>query len=243
MSGIDYSKWDKIEISSDEESEKFGSRCNVTKFDSPHSITIGGHIEGEEDNKVNSNVTVDELKKIEPVHVSREKILSLNDYVFGGKSKNGKSYYWTQTGNDLTIVIEISPEMQSKDFKINVTENSITIMYGLETILFEKFEYEVKYDDNTIFWSIKDVELFDKVQNKRIINKMLVLELEKKELDTSIRLWWKRIFKGGIETDISKFNRFTSSNKEERNKKFLQAWEKAHDEFRNKIQNRQKFII
>ncbi|KAH8582310.1 Low complexity [Cryptosporidium sp. chipmunk genotype I] len=242
MSGVDYSKWDKIEISSDEESERLGSGCNVTRFDSPQSITIGGRRESEEDKKLSSNLIADELE-IEPGHVSREKTLSLDDYVFGGRSKSGKDYYWTQTENDLIVIVEINPEMKNTDFKINVTEKSVTIMYGLETILLEEFEYEVKDDDSTVFWSIKEVESFDTTQKKRKVTRMLVLELEKKELNTSIRLWWKRVFKGGIETDISNFSRFTSTKKEERNKKFLEAWEKAHNEFRNKIKNRQKFSI
>lgn len=241
MSGIDYSKWDNIEVSSDEESGKLVSGCNVTRFDSPQSITIGGQRENEEDNVINSNTLVDQMK-IESGYVSREKVISLDDYVFGGKSICGKSYYWTQTETSLTIILEIDPEMQNKDFKVNITENKVTIAHNLKTILLEEFEYAVKDDENAVFWSIKDVESLDKMQKKNI-NKMLVLELEKKEIDTSIRLWWKKVFKGGIETDISKFSRSSSPKKEERNLKFLQAWEKAHDEFRNKVKNRQKFNI
>ncbi|OII73345.1 nuclear move domain-containing protein [Cryptosporidium ubiquitum] len=240
MSGIDYSKWDKIEISSDEESGKLGSKCNVTRFDSPQSITIGGQRESKEDSLVSSNILVDDLKT-KSVLVSREKVISLDDYVFGGKSACGKDYYWTQTENGLTIILEIDPGTQNKDLKVNVTEDKVTVTHGSETILFEEFEYGVKDDDNTIFWSVKEVESLNGAQNKR--SRMLVLELEKKELDTSIRLWWKKIFKGGIEADISKFSRFSSPKSEERNRKFLEAWEEAHNEFRNKIKNRQKLSI
>lgn len=235
MSGVDYSKWDKIEMSSDEEDRKLDYECNVTRFDSPQSITIGGN---EGSNISDLNVKKEELK-IESGHVSREKTMSLDDYVFGGKSVCGKDYYWTQTDSGLTLVLEIDPEMQrnSKEFRVDVTESGMKVMHCSEILLLEEFEYGVNTDEDAIFWSVKEIKRSDKSKTK-----MLVIELEKKKLDASIRLWWKRIFKGGIETDTSRFCRYTSKT-EERNKRFMDAWDAAHKEFKNMIQSRQKTSV
>ncbi|KAJ1609273.1 Low complexity protein [Cryptosporidium canis] len=241
MSGIDYSKWDKLEVSSDEESGKLGSGCRVTRFESPQSITIGGGGEGGESVVANSSLPAE--AKTESGYVSRERAISLEDYVLGGRSVSGRDYYWSQADDSLALLLEIGQEMQNKDFVVTVTEDNITIRYRSETVLSEEFEYGVNDDDGTVFWSIKEVEVPNKTDNSKTMKRMLALELEKKKLDASIRLWWKRIFKGGIETDITKSGRFSSSKMEERNKRFIQAWEEAHSEFKSRIKDRQKITI
>lgn len=236
MSGVDYSKWDKIEISSDEEEGRSGYGCNVTRFDSPQSITIGGKSGGVSV----ADLNLEQELKMESGYVSREKVISLDDYVFGGKSLCGKDYYWTQTDNGLSLVLDIDSEMQrnSKGFRVEVTESGVKIMYNFETLLLEEFEHGVNSCEDFIFWSIREVECLGKGKTK-----MLVLELEKKKLDASIRLWWRRIFKRGTETDISKFCRSTSSKVEEKNKKFMYAWDEAHRKFKNMVKSRQKTSV
>ena len=229
MSRIDYSKWDKIDLSEDEETTSAG-KCRVTRFDSPKSVTIG-----KRSNEQPLGLTVEDSRKSEPKeaigHISTDKGLKLQDFVSSCIPGENKHYYWTQTETNIIILLEISPNVTAKDLRLDVTEDSLTIFVGEGVYFSETFLYQVNNNEDTIFWSIRKVQ---DSSNKSCFKRMVSIELEKKVLDSSLRLWWKSLFKNGPEVDVQRFR--TSSVKEcERNRQFMDAWKQAHEEFRSTV--------
>ncbi|KAH8738609.1 nuclear move domain protein [Cryptosporidium ryanae] len=251
MSKIDYSKWDKIELSSEDENNvdlnSSNLNCRVTKFETPQKITINGSdkelIGDERLDKSNeylciNNENEQDFTKKE-LFISKDKDPKIEDYVWCRSSKTGHEYGWTQNGNEVKLLIPIEESVPSKEVSVLIENNKILVKAKNNAILSEEFEYEINNSEDCTFWSIIKPNI-EKSNHKN--KKMIFIELEKKKLDSTIRIWWKSAFKGGPETIIDKFRKL-SEKETDRNTKFKEVWKKAHEEFKKNIKNKRINLI
>ncbi|KAK6589081.1 nuclear move domain [Cryptosporidium xiaoi] len=250
MSKIDYSKWDNITVSSEDESNVFSnnsdSNCRVTKFDTPQKITIGGNaekLEREDKSVINSEYVDNNCKNKcnsiqNKLFISENKDPRIVDYVCCRSSNTEFEYYWKQSGNEIKLLIPIDETLNRKDINVSVNNVSIMIKAKNNTIISEEFAHEINNNEDCIFWSI--IKL--KSEPNDIYKKMIFIELEKKQIDSTIRVWWKSVFKGGPETNVNKFRELTEKETD-RNRKFEQSWLKAHEEFKRNIKNKRINLI
>ncbi|KAL7067931.1 hypothetical protein ACR3K2_18400 [Cryptosporidium serpentis] len=223
MTYIDYSKWDKIKLDSDDETDQEYTQPSVTRFDSPKLISLkdGAYsIEESIERNLTSNLKSDTL-------ISYEKTLKIDDLQYNGGHDLEGRYYWSQTKVDIRLYIIIDDKIDSKYLKVFIKEDNITIKYN-DTIFFEKeFSYNVEDDEDMIFWSVIKV----KDNNTCKFTRMICIELKKKKLIDGVNIWWRSMFKDGASIDINDLEDRKNNKTLNKNEEFLKSWNEAHKRF------------
>ncbi|XP_954244.1 uncharacterized protein TA20425 [Theileria annulata] len=258
---IDYSKWDKLEVSDDDEE----SKINVTKLDKNQQVVIqnGGYsIVNKSDN---SNSTQLSSNTGSGGNTSR---LDLNkewykSVLYGIVTVN--SHIFTQDRYEVNFLLLINFDYLKLQVKLdecsikvyNVkSSNDFSCLEGnfdksAELILSKEFYSKIKEDENFWNWEIVTLDIdwealksFSNSVNKDK-NSQCSLYFTKVERRKFIKvnvhkhvdiqdcfIWWPKLFKDDLE-EIKVVD----------NSEFSKVWDKAHEEFKRKISKFDKIPI
>lgn len=160
MSGVDYSKWDKMANEMSDSDDEDGNHPEVTTFDEPQSVTFGGtpesHANDGRDDQSNTDPNV-----AAPIDGSagaaaaagntaaaapRPKIqtpindeqLAENGAVVWGNADGGERalhYVWRQTRAEVTVVVPVPPGTRAGDVEVSLSAKPETIAEGVADLL------------------------------------------------------------------------------------------------------------
>lgn len=189
---VDYSKWDKFEVSDEESDEEFHPP-KVTKL-SGESIRITS--------------TGPELIPTKQNWTSSSRVTEIPDFQtldfseLWANGSAGENFHWDQSHNEVTVRIDIPESAQSKHFKVRMIESKkLSIEYN-DTLYFEKdFHFGIECADSVD----TDTNLFSDWELLTACGRRyLVLTVRKKSLIAGTRFWWDRAFTGEIPIDVTK---------------------------------------
>ena len=108
---MNYSKWDKFEVSSDEEEER--GLCDVTDLGGPTSVQINGPNIKFLKKPTQAEAPVIKAKT-QACNESSSKVQEGDDFV------RREAYKWCQSRDDVTIVIPLAVGLRSKDLQVSL---------------------------------------------------------------------------------------------------------------------------
>ena len=224
---MDYSKWDHIDVSDDEEDDYLP---NVSKLDDNSKVEIGP--QGVKLLDSNNNGTKDIIKS------SNNAIPSSSSSSSNLMTRNGaklEKFNWSQSRSDVTLYIAIGDTL-SKSLSVKLTEGKtleIIDKSNTQTILKETFKYEIDTRNDFLDESFNIIDWEVKVFNNQ---RYIVIYFQKKSPISNASFWWDQVFlSDDITIDVASIpDRKMPSN--ELNQSFNSVWEQAHKMFREKIQ-------
>lgn len=264
--GIDYSKWDHIECSDndDEEEEdeaplslhpKTNKNPRVTRFDAPRRVTTqnDGTLFIESSCKVEESLVENQTvsKKEEPSCRIDEKAVidkkQLEWTTQGGRTttpgETGElDLYWTQDRHDAIIRIQLPSYISSKDVSVNISGTVLT------------------YEDRNSAAGDQRATVVVTSKTKVLLSSTLVYPVHYSQDDNEDDVDWSIDYLGserfvviilhkaapmhGVTlwwrrplADMEEVEIDRGSNQKEQGKKFQQAWEEAHRQFLAKIES------
>lgn len=161
MSGVDYSKWDKMANEMSDSDEENGNNPEVTTFDEPQSVTFGGTPDSQDDpsgtdpNPSPSNVaapidgstgaaaavaagntaTAAPRPKIEKPITDEQ--LAENGAAVCKANGGGRvlHYVWRQARGEVTVVVPVPPGTRAGDVEVSLSAKPETITEGFADLL------------------------------------------------------------------------------------------------------------
>lgn len=228
---VDYSKWDKLEISSDEEEEE-STGPSVFRVGEGESVTLPGR-----------NVTINGPKKEEPKAKATPTVPAVEASASGiagafwaKATRNGlrtEEYAWSQTPSEVVLRLFVPATATSKQVKLSVDADSGNFRAHLaDKLLLDKILYsEIQQLDEDIG---VDWELIDCPDDEQ---RLLTCTLTKKPSTIGSTLWWRSAFKGDPQVDPTKLAD-RSAKDIERAQKFLENFNEATRMFKEKMASR-----
>lgn len=235
MSRIDYSRWDNIEVS-DEEDEFL--RPEVTKVEPGSTVTIGGR---------------------KPTVVSRHAITSAGSTAEGatvqiddsGLTRNGgatTSYLWSQTQAECVLRAIAPPNTRARDIQVDLRDQHIrvTLKGSPATVLVDdKLLHPVQIYGNdgekeAVDWEVTDWST--DTQQRRLINVTMLKVVPGHNMmapGEGVVFWWKAMFEGGPEIDTT----VIADRKQKNVQQMQEVWEQAQAMFKEKVANRQPIVL
>jgi len=231
--GIDYSKWDHFGDSSDDEEEQ-QPFPRVTRLDTPSRIstTTDGTIHVTKSNTSDASTEMN--------HNNKSKTFSQEWTCKGGKLKthnNGATLYWSQDGETVILRLTVPTDTRSSDVTVvlegavshqdchcaTLTEKRPTLTVTINTVVVLEGElpYPVFMEEDILDWTLETCD--EK-------NKHLVISLNKAMPMPGMTLWWTRPMIQFEEIQLL----------ETGNTSFQQAWDEAHAQFQQNIQQKKK---
>jgi hypothetical protein len=210
---VDYSRWDHFDVSDEDEDENEdedsgSSGPKVMKLDEGARVTIGP--EG-------SSVTLAQSpQKVSSSSSNKEASIS---------PINGWScdlYSWSQDRYEVRVQSGVIPlAAKANEFSLIVTETSLRLFYKGSVLFGGDLKYSVTIDDEdpSVDWEI--------INGER--GRVVAFTLIKKSPIPGSLIWWNRLFIGDPEIDTSKIpGRVGTIGTSD-------AWEQAHEMFRQRI--------
>ncbi len=234
MSGIDYSKWDKMDFSDDDDSTSSTSEKapRVTRLDKPSQITLSSKgIEVKDKAKIS--------KAEKPQIASRMKRMTKNGGTFVDPVTMNQ-ICWSQDREEAALHIFYDQSIASKDIRVHLVgalkyedrysavgsqEYKGTLKVsamGRDTILEGDLEYSTYIAENEI---LVDFEIDVSDPSAKFIKITLLKAVPMQGLS----IWWKRPLAQFPAIDV--VSDIDGRNKQEQWKK---SWEEAHRIFSNK---------
>ncbi|CEM31509.1 unnamed protein product [Vitrella brassicaformis CCMP3155] len=185
---IDYSKWDHIDVSDDDEQEKSSRRQpTVTRFDAPQKVTFGGGRKDEAliqppasaaaaapapprieeiedlDQGDDDDDGGDEWPANEPMDIDTRPPIVCGTRRPGPAdlTRNGGAtdrYYWSQSRYGLTVSVMVPPDTGARDVRINLDEQHLTVTCKGQTVVDGALEHRVKTDEDSWTWEVIDFD-------------------------------------------------------------------------------------
>lgn len=255
---VDYSKWDQLDVSSDEEEERREPR--VTRFDQPRQITIGGCAEPHEP------------KAKTPTTAASQPGNALDVAIATRNGGLGDTYLWSQTGSEVMAHIFIERlAVRGRDVTVAITPDGkphespeepglpdvawracgrrLTISVRTKdpnarpvTVVDGDLQYPVLTDDAYILWELKT---YDGLRNDSGSSqkpfpfprdkpfRTLVLTLTKSVPIAGAVIWWEALFRGGPTIDVAAI---PDRRHQKDTASFQEAWNAASRAFRERRQ-------
>nr|PVC50096.1 SprA protein [Theileria orientalis] len=228
---IDYSKWDKIEVSDDEESHKL----NVVKLNPNQQVILskdGYKVKDSTDKKV-----------IELEDVSKEWYKRVLHGIV-----TVDSHFYSQDRYSVNFYILLNFDYKKLTLKFN--EISISLCDNEKEIMCKEFYSKIKKDESFWNWEIVNLEIdwkslkeYSKKVNSEKLKPKLYFEnrVKAKFIEVNVQklveisdcfIWWPKLFKDDVE-EIRIVD----------NSEFIKVWDEAHEKFREKVSNHEKIPI
>ena len=238
---LDYSKWDNLEVSDDEE-EQDSWKPQVHRLDKPTSVTFGGPGDASD-----TGVEFEYVDSSEPASSSASSASSAisaptttatsttstttTDPLVDKRITNGASadtHMWSQTRSEITIRVRVPSSVRAKDVNIQVNEEtSLLVSLLKETHVqgilsfpvvpvpdFLDLDWEIERDDATY----------------------IRITLQKKIVASQVIVWWNRIFKHeDPQLDVTELEGRRTEGGAAQMKKTQDVWAEAHRMFREKV--------
>ena len=220
---IDYSKWDRLEDSSDEE-EPLG--VQLTRLDEPSRLTrtATGELVVEKNKEGDTSAAAPHASTT-TVPVSTQAPPVPSDWTEKGGSTEylGQPLHWTQDRDSLTIRWKISDShgwkcqvqgaSPERSTAVSSARPRLVCLCDDKGVLDVELSHAVFLGDEDLDWCVE----------RFAGEPFLVFSLEKAVPMAGLTVWWKCPWEGLPEIDLAW-----------RNNSWSEAWEQAHAEFRAK---------
>mmetsp|Transcript_35482 Transcript_35482/g.68001 ORF Transcript_35482/g.68001 Transcript_35482/m.68001 type:complete len:299 (-) Transcript_35482:247-1143(-) len=230
---VDYSKWDALEVSSDEE-EGSPSRSEMETQDFMK--------EKPEDSQMVAEMKINPTKR-EATTASRseESLQKL--------TKNGSStdrYHWSQTKDEVTVHIPVPRDIRSRDLRVDVKEKRIKVYVSAtpNTAILEGTMYLQVAEDEIGDWEVLDwpegssPELLQSFRRLTItFRKVILVNGMDFTPGEGVVVWWKSFLEGDPTIDTTKITERKGMNQ------MQQTWKEAQEMFKNKVNKIKPIII
>jgi len=238
---VDYKKWDKFAADvSDDEAER-DTMPLVTKFDKEGGETIEIGKNGYSVHTSDSKSTHVEAKPSSLVTNSKKEADSSEmDILNGGYCGD---YYWSQDRYEVKVLVPLHDNsIRGKDLIVHVGGKFLKVLGVKNSILFEKeLQFDIEKTAHEESASGIDWEIITrKKQGDSTSNRYLQLLMKKKCPIPGAFFWWKNVFVGDPEIDVTKIaGRTTCAS----NNNTVDAWKDAHDKFAAGVAKREKIEV
>lgn len=164
MSGVDYSKWDKMASEMSDSDEENGNHPEVTTFDEPQSVTFGGPPDSEDnegrDHPSNTNSPSNVAAPIDgsaggasaaaagnaataaprpkaQAPISDEQLAENGAAVWGDADGGGRVLHcvWRQARAEVTVVVPVPPGTRAGDVEVSLSAKPETIAEGVADLI------------------------------------------------------------------------------------------------------------
>jgi hypothetical protein len=233
---VDYSKWDKLEVSDDEDDDINSMQPRVTKLNGER-VQI---------DKTGASVLPVLNTQVKNVLENQTNIFNQDDDIsylwLNGSSY--QNYNWDQSKTEVILRIEIPQNSVAKFIKVLIQDRFVQVLDANNFEFRKKLQYEVNLSDSLDSQSneYSDWEIIT-IQNYRF----LVITLQKKCPFADAVFWWDRVFKDeppidvtNIELRKSKKNKITDNLTDQTESQTSQesVWEQAHKMFLEKMKTK-----
>lgn len=229
---VDYSKWNSF--GDDEEEEQTFSSPRVTTFEGEkgRSFVIGP-----------SGVNIVKAPTSAPVHIKTSKRELVADFQLD--STNGgvtESYTWSQTSHEAFIRKIVPSDLKASNVSVKF-EPSSGYLSASDTksniCLFEgnmSYKVEIDADDQigSVQWELVTVSESSVRNGQKVDHRVLEITMKKVSPIPRSIIWWKNVFVGSSEIDVTAIAGRGSASKES-----ASVWDEAHKLFREKIATRE----
>ena len=229
---VDYSKWNSF--GDDEEDEETFSHPRVTTFEGEkgRSFVIGP-----------SGVNILKASTSEPVHLKASKKETVVEFQLD--ATNGgimESYTWSQTSHEVFIRKIVPSDLKASNVNVKFEPSSgLLSAFDLKSniCLFEgNISYKVEFDSDdqigSVQWELVTVSESSKKKGPTVDHRVLEITLKKVSPIPRSIIWWKNVFVGSPEIDVTAIAGRGSASKES-----ASVWDEAHKLFREKIATRE----
>lgn len=232
---IDYSKWDKLEVSDSEEETGSSPAPRVTRLDQESRVT----------RTVDGSLVVEPSQApfISNATTTANKVMSLPKdeqaswTVKGGHcrltaAKTNVDFYWSQDATSCNLRLALPPGLTSKHLNCSISDalrfadrhtavttsqkQVLTVTHHQTIVLQDQLAYPVYLmaDEDEVDWSLeRDIK----------DNIYLVVSLHKATPMAGLTLWWKRPLTKCPEIELDWRNKGNGA--------FAAAWKEAHQQF------------
>ena len=248
---LDYSKWDNLTLSSDEEEEEPSTMHNrsswkptVHRLDKPTSVTFGGP-ESKVDYDSTQKSVVASTPTISKKTATPQSSTPVNNFTTNGASTDTHS--WSQTRTEVILRVYIPFSLGGKNIKLQIpNERTLSIQIvgnstvePLAPLLVTgnlSFPIVPVPDAMDIDW---EIERNKNSQNKKESCCVRVTVL-KKVVSTQLIVWWNRVYEEEeVQIDVKTIEGRKSGGVEGMNKA-QSVWAEAHKMFREKVAARKE---
>lgn len=231
---LDYSKWDKLEVSDSDDDRR------------PRVIKVG-QSEKVELSRDGYNIVPRSQGTAKPLD-----LVELSKF-WKRRLKNGwayrKSHIFSQDRYDLNVLVAVNSPGKAA-FDVVVTETSITVLRGGIEILKKELYARVKTAEDMINWQLLkkqvDWDALHKycsaqhegkdtsIQFTELYEQLFIdIDLKKDNNIADCFIWWPKLFKD----DDEKINFKREGNN------FMDAWNEAHKQFKERIKTFEKIEL
>eukprot|EP01012_Entosiphon_sulcatum_P042538 TRINITY_DN5659_c0_g1_i2.p2 TRINITY_DN5659_c0_g1~~TRINITY_DN5659_c0_g1_i2.p2 ORF type:complete len:234 (-),score=29.65 TRINITY_DN5659_c0_g1_i2:1080-1781(-) len=226
---VDYSKWDHF--GEDEEDEDVAPRPTVTRLEKASKV----HVRGGE-------VSIEEPETTKLQEIRTEGSGFVENTKNEAMTKNGGScekYLFSQTRSDCTIYVIAPAGTSAKQISVQVLESGLSVgPRGGSPWVGGELAFPIVVDDDGELgcWQVKDWK--GDPEHRRVVE----IAVRKKVVSEGVTIWWNRVWKADPPLlDVTAIpDRKTAGSS---SASFAEAWEKAHEQFRQKMEQRQPISV
>ncbi|CAN0140407.1 unnamed protein product, partial [Discosporangium mesarthrocarpum] len=255
MSGLDYSKWDRLakEISnsdgdSDDGDGETRNKPVVTRFSEPQSVMFGGEVQSEYRRGVTSTegtplAMSSALKEPTPAAqkgpvgtttISKPTASEFSNLTLNGgrvAGEGGSVFVWSQTRGEVMLVVRAPLGTRAPDIAVSLQRKPDTLTEGVADLLSIGIKDGMTLLEGELSFPVKleddiDWEVKDYPEREELY-RGIVVTLRKHCPLPGVTVWWKSIRKGDPEIDVSRI-----AGRDMRHKS---VWEEAMGMFKEKM--------
>lgn len=269
---VDYSKWDHLDISDDEDDgmissdsgyddnfipdERFvegvqrgGNNSSVTKLTPGTSVTFGkGKVQygkGEEEKEEKEEKEREKSKAKKEGEKTQEERQSEAYKRFtrngGGRDGQSSTHIWGQTREEVQICVFVPAGSRGKDVKVDVKpviggSPHLRVSHLGKALVDDDLAHPVDTSEDALIgcYTLEDYD-----STRRVVR----VELKKSTVGSSV-FWWDRALASDPKVSQDAIVDIDKSGKAEENRrKWQEAWEEAHREFRKQVANQKPVEI
>ena len=241
---VDYKKWDRFVAELSDDDEDFRNPM-VHTFDKDGGETIEINNEGFKVKEkaptsasAPKSIELAERNHITPSTNASQAKLEVDD----SKVINCDSYSWSQDRHEVVISIPIEESQRGKDINVSIKGKKIQILGSDNTVILDKvlqFDIDRNNEDGEVDWEIISKSNSPSSEGKSKLRKCIRVTLRKKSPIPGAVFWWKNVFVGDPEIDVTKIQGRNSKQGLE----LQDAWKDSHQKFIDSIANREKITV
>mmetsp|Transcript_16660 Transcript_16660/g.22957 ORF Transcript_16660/g.22957 Transcript_16660/m.22957 type:complete len:256 (+) Transcript_16660:218-985(+) len=249
---VDYTKWDKMQFSDEEDDDLYESGPRVTRVEPGQQINIGGtswSAEPLEANNVHDDsATKKFIAKDIKLMVNNASICDSYQLTMAALSNNGEiadSHCWSQTKDEVVIQINVPKGVRARDVGVSIKEKhlKVSLKGPPESILLNGVLLHPTEMDEDLGWELLDWPLESDLHQKG--GRRLQVTLTKCILPSgmefspgeSVVVWWRSLLEGGTQIDLDRIQGRKNRQQMQDN------WAEAQEMFRQKVKDRKPIII
>ena len=225
---VDYSRFDNIDVSSDDDDDDAG----VTRFDAPHSVTFGGgqaapiaRTELPSDQPANSDINTAKQAGGSGLQSNADKRAQWTRN--GGSSDDGV-LLWSQSADGVELRVCLPLTTRARQVSVAVDEKHVAVT--CDGARFDvPLSNSVDASDDAVMgaWQLHDDIVVD--DNDTAKCRWLCVSLRKQSPVPGTRVWWNR-----LRPDDSPIDENAVVDRQGGQASFANVWEEAHKEFRKR---------